>query len=134
MQALFFVGDFDVDMMEQKVIALMSDIPAVENPEPKQTIVIAPNDEPMVVHHAPTRNCTGTNVTLYIKREPIPTEYNKTPDVAMLDMLDRFMMTIADERFSDIAQKPDAPFISGGMYSGYMVNAMDVTLVQANAP
>ena len=57
-------------------------------------------------------------MTLYIKREPIPTEYNKTPDVAMLDMLDRFMMTIADERFSDIAQKPDAPFISGGMYSG----------------
>ena len=51
----------------------------------------------------------------------------------MLDMLDRFMMTIADDRFSDIAQKPDAPFISGGMYSGYMVNAMDVTLVQANA-
>ena len=30
MQALFIVGDFDVDMMEQKVIALMSDIPARE--------------------------------------------------------------------------------------------------------
>lgn len=132
MQALFIVGDFDVDMMEQKVIALMSDIPAVENPEPKQTIVIAPNDEP-IVGIITDPEITGTNVTLYIKREPIPTEYNKTPDVAMLDMLDRFMMTIADERFSDIAQKPDAPFISGGMYSGYMVNAMDVTLVQANA-
>ncbi len=132
MQALFIVGDFDVDMMEQKVIALMSDIPAVENPEPKQTIVIAPNDEP-IVGIITDPELTGTNVTLYIKREPIPTEYNKTPDVAMLDMLDRFMMTIADERFSDIAQKPDAPFISGGMYSGYMVNAMDVTLVQANA-
>src|SRR5699024_5651345 len=34
MQAIMIVGDFDVDMMEQKVIALMSDIPAVENPEP----------------------------------------------------------------------------------------------------
>ena len=116
MQALFIVGDFDVDMMEQKVIALMSDIPAVENPEPKQTIVIAPNDEP-IVGIITDPELTGTNVTLYIKREPIPTEYNKTPDVAMLDMLDRFMMTIADERFSDIAQKPDAPFISGGMVS-----------------
>lgn len=132
MQAIMIVGDFDVDMMEQKVIALMSDIPAVENPEPKQEIVVAPNEEP-VVGIITDPELTGTNVTLYIKRDPMPREYNKTADVALLDMLDQFMMTIADERLSDIAQKPDAPFVSAGMYSGYMVNAMDVTLVQANA-
>lgn len=132
MQAIMIVGDFDVDMMEQKVIALMSDIPAVENPEPKQEIVVAPNEEP-VVGIITDPELTGTNVTLYIKRDPMPREYNKTADVALLDMLDQFMMTIADERLSDIAQKPDAPFVSAGMYSGYMVNAMDATLVQANA-
>lgn len=132
MQAIFIVGDFDVDMMEKKVVALMSGIPAVENPEAKQQIAFVANDEP-VVGIITDPELTSTNVTLYIKREPIPTEYNKTPDAALLDLLDQFMMTIADERFSDIARQPNAPFVSGGMYSGHMNNVMEVTLVQANA-
>lgn len=132
MQALMIVGDFDVDMMEQKVIALMSGIPAVENPEPKDVIVIAPNEEP-IVGVITDPELTKTEVALYIKRDAMPIEYNKTPDVALLDMLDRFFMTIADERLADIAQKPDAPFTSASSYSGGLINPMDATVFQASA-
>lgn len=131
-QALMIVGDFDVDMMEQKVIAMMSGIPAVENPEPKEVVVVPANEEP-VVGIITDPELTGTNVSIYIKREPIPREYNKTPDVALFDMLDRFFMTIAEERLSDVADKPDAPFISGSAYSGGIVNAADVTSLGARA-
>lgn len=131
-QALMIVGDFDVDMMEQKVIALMSGIPAVENPEPKEVVVVAPNEEP-IVGVVTDPELTSTDVTLYIKREPIPREYNKTPDVALLDMLDRFMMRIADERLADVANQPDAPFISASSVSTNMVNSLDVTVFGAKA-
>ena len=132
MQAIIIVGDFDVDQMEQKVIALMSEIPAVENPEPKEKIVIPANEEP-IVGVITDPELTSTTVTLYIKREPVPYEYNKTVDVAMLDMLDGLMMTIADERFRDIAQQQNAPFLFAGKLSGAMIDAMDITMVQATA-
>ncbi len=132
MQAIIVVGDFDVDEMEKKVIATMSDIPAVENPEQKEEIVIPGNEEP-IVGIITDPELTGTSATLYIKRDPIPAMYNNTVDAIFIDLLDTFMYTITDERMSDIAMQPNAPFTSGGMYSGELIEPMDVTLVQANA-
>lgn len=133
MQAILIVGDFDVDEMEQKVIKLMSSIPAVENPEPKAEITVPIENAEPIVAVLTDPELTKTKATLYIKREPVPVEFNKTPDVALMDLLDQFMMTIADERFSDIAQQPDAPFISGGMYSGYNIRPMDIVMTTVSA-
>ena len=47
-QCIVVVGDFDVDEMEQKVIATMSDIPAVENPEAIEYIPIPVNETPAI--------------------------------------------------------------------------------------
>lgn len=132
MQAILVVGDIDVDAVEQKIINLFSSIPAVENPEPKAVITMESNEEP-IVGIVTDPELTNTEVTLYIKRQPVPKEYNKTVDVALFDMLDRFFMTIADERLYDIAMQPNAPFISAGLSSGYMNQAMDVTMVMARA-
>ncbi len=133
MQAILIVGDFDVDQMEQKVVKLMSSIPAVENPEPKAEIAVPIQNEEPIIGVLTDPELTSTEVALYIKREPVPVEFNKTPDVALMDMLDQFMMVIANERFSDIAQQPNAPFISGGMYSGYNIRPMDIVMIQASA-
>lgn len=133
MQAILIVGDFDVDEMEQKVIKTMSSIPAVENPEPKAEITVPIENAEPIVAVLTDPELTNTKVTLYIKRESVPVEFNKTPDVALMDLLDQFMMTIADERFSDIAQQPNAPFISGGMYSGYNIRPMDIVMTAVSA-
>lgn len=130
MQAIMVVGDFDVDMMEQKVKTLMSTIPAVENPEAKQ-VVLVPNNEAPIVGIVTDPELTSTSVSLYIKREPMPREYRKTPDFLALDLVSDYLMVIANERLSDIAQKPNAPFTSADMYCGGMVNTMDITAAQA---
>ena len=125
MQAIVIVGDINVDQMEQKVINLMSTIPAVENPEPKAKITVPIHNEEPIVAVLTDPELTGTSVSLYIKRDPVPIEFNKTPDVALIDMLDRFMVIIGNERFNDLAQQPNAPFIAGGMDSGYNIQEMD---------
>lgn len=132
MQAIIAVGDFDVDQMEQKIKATMSSIPAVQNPEPKQAVVFPANAEP-VVGIITDPELTSTSVTVYYKREPIPTQFKNTDVAELLNIVNHLIMTIVDERMADIAQKPNAPFIGGGAYIGDYVNAMDIAAGMANA-
>lgn len=132
MQAIIVVGDFDVDQMEQKIKKTFSDIPAVQNPEAKQPGVFPANAEP-VVGIITDPELTTTNVTVIYKRQPIPTEFNNTDVAELLNIADNLIMTIVDERMADIAQQPNAPFLSGGMYIGEYVKAMDVTMALATA-
>ena len=133
MQAIIIIGDLDVDVVEQKVIALFSSIPAVENPEPKAVIEFEGNEEP-IIGVITDPELTKTNVSLYIKREPIPTEYNNTPDAILINLVDMFMSSIASERLSDISREPDAPFVSAYAYSGgSAAQIVDVTVFDATA-
>lgn len=117
MQAIIVVGDIDVDKMEKKIVELFSSIPAVENPEPKAVITMEPNDEPIIAVLTDPE-LTSSDVTLYVKREPIPMEFNKTPQAVLISILDVFMANIANERLSDIAREPNAPFLSAYAYNG----------------
>lgn len=47
LQAVIVVGDFDVDRMEQKVKSVMSRLPRVENPAPKEIYTVPGNDRPL---------------------------------------------------------------------------------------
>lgn len=132
LQAVIAVGDFDVDEMEAKIKKVMADIPPVENPEPKDYIVIPANDEP-VTGVITDPELTGTSVNIYVKRPAIPQEYNNTFDVAILNMLDTYIATIANERLNDIAQKPGAPFISARLSNTNMTVSTDAVQLTANA-
>ena len=132
-QAIVVVGDFDVDMMERKLKAVMADIPAVENPEPKEYISIPDNVEP-IVGVITDPELTSTSVEVTIKRPALPFEYNNTLTVAIMDMLDNFIRTISNERMRDITQKPGAPFISGSISSGgSLTRTTDSSNAYANA-
>lgn len=132
-QAIVVVGDFDVDMMEQKIKTIMADIPAVENPEPKEYISIPDNVEP-IVGVITDPELTSTSVEVYIKRPALPHEYNNTFVVATMNMLDTYIRTMASERMRDITQKPGAPFISGSISSGgSIVTTTDAVIGRANA-
>ncbi len=132
-QAIIVVGDFDVDMMEQKIKAVMADIPAVENPEPKEYISIPDNVEP-IVGVITDPELTSTSVEVYIKRAALPLEYNNTFMVATMGMLDSYIRTMASERMRDITQKPGAPFLSGSISSGgSIVSTTDAVIGRATA-
>ncbi len=129
-QALIIVGDFDVDEMEAKIKKVMADIPAVENPEAKQTITIADNVEPIVgVFTDPEQ--TRTIVKMFYKSQPIPTEYRNTVQAYAQKILDYFLVYITNDRLQELAMQPGAKFTSAGMQYYNAVNAIDMLRVQA---
>ncbi len=124
-QCIVVVGDFDVDEMEQKVIATMSDIPAVENPEAIEYIPIPVNEKPAIgIFTDP--ELTESSVEFIVRSEPMPNELNNTVVYELYSLLDSFLSSIVNERLNDIAQKPGAPFIGAGYYAGNITRSMDI--------
>ncbi len=129
-QCIVVVGDFDVDEMEQKVIATMSDIPAVENPEAIEYIPIPVNEKPAIgIFTDP--ELTETSVELMARREAWPKEMNNTLAYELYSIVDSFIATIVNERLNDMAQKPGAPFIGAGYYGGNITASMDLIEIYA---
>ena len=130
LQAVVVVGDFDADWMVEKIKKVMADIPAVDNPEPKQVIKIAGNDEPMVCV-ATDPEMTSTRVTMMIKHDPVPKEMNNTIQAFVADMMIEMIGSMLSNRLSDISQQPNAPFVAAGSGYGSLTDHQDV--VQAIA-
>lgn len=129
-QCIVVVGDFDVDEMEQKVIATMSDIPAVENPEAIEYIPIPVNEKPAIgIFTDP--ELTETSVELMARREAWPKEMNNTLAYELYSIIDSFIATIVNERLNDMSQKPGAPFIGAGYYGGNITASMDLIEIYA---
>ena len=124
-QCIVVIGDFDVDEMEQKVIATMSDIPAVENPEAIEYIPIPVNEKPAIgIFTDP--ELTESSVEFIVRSEPMPKEMNNTIIYELYSLLDSFVSTIVNERLNDMAQKPGAPFLGAGYYGGNVTMSMDI--------
>ena len=129
-QCIVVVGDFDVDEMEQKVIATMSSIPAVENPEAIPYMPIPANEKPAIgIFTDP--ELTETSVEIIARREAWPSEMNNLLAYELYSIIDSFISTIVNERLSDMAQKPGAPFIGAGYYGGNVTNSMDIIEIYA---
>ena len=129
-QCIVVVGDFDVNEMEQKVIATMSSIPAVENPEAIPYMPIPANEKPAIgIFTDP--ELTETSVEIIARREAWPSEMNNLLAYELYSIIDSFISTIVNERLSDMAQKPGAPFIGAGYYGGNVTNSMDIIEIYA---
>ncbi len=129
-QCIVVIGDFDVDEMEQKVIATMSTIPAVENPEAIEYIPIPANETPAIgIFTDP--ELTESSVEFIARREAWPKELNNTLAYELYAIIDSFIATIVNERLGDMAQQPNAPFIGAGYYGGAITQSMDIIEVYA---
>ena len=132
LQAIIVVGDFDVDMMEAKIKTVMADIPAVENPEEKVLYFIPENEEP-IVGIVTDRELTESSVEVIYKRDSFEPEDNNTMMVQLYNVLDNLTTSITNERFRDIAQKPNAPFISASIGNGSLSETCDAMIASADA-
>ena len=129
-QCIVVVGDFDVDEMEQKVIATMSSIPAVENPEAIPYMPIPTNDVPAIgIFTDP--ELTESSVEIIARREAWAPEMNNLLAYELYSIIDSFIATIVNERLSDMAQKPGAPFVGAGFYGGNITASMDLVEIYA---
>ncbi len=74
LQGIAVIGDVDVDEMEQKIIALFSDIEAVENPKPRTYPEIPDNEVPRYIL-ATSKALTTSNISISYRRKHV-TENN----------------------------------------------------------
>ena len=114
MQAVVVVGDFDVDMMEQKIKATFGSIPAPETPTVKPIIPIPGNTEPIVAVMTDPE-ASSSSIEMLWKGDAMPKEMNGTDVAFMLDIVKSVIGNVFDERMEAITASPNAPFIGGDL-------------------
>lgn len=132
MQALVVVGDFDVDEVEAKIKKTFADIPAAENPKEKDIILIPENKEP-IIGIITDKELTTTDIAAYWKSEPLPEEMNSTTIGLLTDLLKDIISSAMNERFNDLSNKSDSPFIAGGFGFGSLCETCEATVSQVTA-
>jgi zinc protease len=124
LQAVIIVGDIDVEKMEQKVIALFSEIPKHENPKERYDIEIPDNEEPLIgVVTDPEAN--NIMIQVYFKHDIVEPE-QKDQSYLILTLMKDFCISMLNNRFSELVQKPDPPFVVGQCYYGSLSRTKDM--------
>ncbi|MDR3286445.1 MAG: insulinase family protein [Prevotellaceae bacterium] len=132
LQCVVVIGDFDADVVVEKIKTIFADVKAVENPEAKAVIPLPKNVEPIAGVNTDIEY-TSTDITIYIKHDPTPKEAGNTMSVYSMDIIKSLINRMASTRLREITQKPNAPFISG-YTSGYrMTTTCDAVVMSATA-
>ena len=120
LQALIIVGDIDVDQIEGKIKKMFTDIPASVNPAPKEEPIVPNNSKP-IISIAKDKEMPNTLLSIYYKHDKIPEALKGTIADLVVSYAKNVVSIAMSERFSEISQKPDPPFIaafaSDGDYS-----------------
>ena len=122
-QAVIVVGDVDVDKVEQKIKDLFGSIPAAEVAVKNEPALPA-NAEP-IVGIITDPEAQNSRIDILWKHDPIPTQFQNTDVAYMNDLLLSIISNIMDERFNDIAARPDAPFFAAGLFTRDLCNVCE---------
>ena len=123
LQAVVIVGDFDADMMENKVKTLFSTLTNPENMKEKVEFNVPDNIEPIIkVYKDP--ELTSSSAMLYIK---YPRKFDKTnrntEEYVRYGLATGYISAMLSARFREAQQLPDAKFL--GASAGFTSFAGD---------
>lgn len=124
LQAILVVGDIDVDQVEAKLKTLFSDIPKKENAGERPVYEIADNDEPIVAI-VTDPEARVTQMALEYKKDPLPDDVKKSINGYLFNAANNLISFMINNRFSEITQQADAPFIAGFGSYGNLVKSKD---------
>ena len=129
MQAVIVVGDFDVDMMEQKIKNTFSSIPAPETPTVKPIIPVPGNEEPIVAIITDPE-ATVSSIQLIWKGDAMPKEYASTDVAFMTDIIKMIISDAFAERIEAITASSTAPFLNGSVGISSLVEGTDAVMAE----
>ena len=113
-QAVVVVGDIDVDKIEQKIKSMMADIPAPAADAAKKDVIVIPDNDEPIVSIFTDPEMQRSSLQIHYKSQAMPKQMNNTVTYEMMNILKSYISAMINERLSDIARKPNAPFISAG--------------------
>jgi zinc protease len=123
-QAILVVGDVDVDKVEAKIKALFADIPKKVNPAERIIYKIDDNTEPIIAL-VKDPEAKMTRIELEYKHDKIPAELKLSMNGYMIGIVNSLISTMMGNRFDEITQQADAPFVGGYAYYGELVKSKD---------
>ena len=119
LQAVAVVGDIDVDYVENKLKELMSDVPASPADAAQKEVIVVPDNEAPIVSVFTDPEMSNSVVNYIFKRgNLVPKQYANTIYAEMMNVATILMTRMGNARLSEIAMKPDAPFVGAGMSDG----------------
>jgi zinc protease len=131
LQAIVVVGDIDPEVIEAKLRELFKDIPAHENPKPKEEILLPENEEPIVgiIIDPETR----MSQVQFVVKYPLltPRMVRRYGAGFMNDLAVDLVNAVFSERFDDIRKKADAPFFAGGAAFTNLILTSDALMASA---
>ncbi len=121
-QAIIVVGDIDVDYTENKIKEMFSHIEMPANPVALESVPVPDNAEPIVIVEKDKEHRMNS-IELMIKHEAIPEQLKNTPAYLVIQYVNEMINDMLNERFTDLAKKPDAPFVSASASYGSFIVA-----------
>ena len=116
-QAIIVVGNVDVAYIEKKIKELFGGIKMPQNPAPVVDEVVPDNAEPIYIIEK-DKEQQRNMASLMFKHEVFPDSLKNTMAYLMQNYLKNVSMSMLNARFSEMAQKPDCPFVSASASDG----------------
>lgn len=114
-QGIVIVGDFDVDVMEKKVIDLFSKIEMPENAAERTYPPVSDNVEPKYITFEDPE-LQRTLIQLSFKKEKLPFELRNTDlGYYLTYVVESITSAMINNRLSEMSQKADCPFVYAGV-------------------
>ncbi len=128
LQAIIVVGDIDADKIEAKIKTMFSDIPRMPNYGERPVHELADNDEPIIAVITDPE-ARYTTIQFDYKKNPMPTEIKESISGYAFHISNSLISTMINNRFSEITQEADAPFVAGFAYYGNLVRPKDAFIL-----
>ena len=117
LQGIIIVGDVDVDKVEEKVKTLFSKIEMPVDAA-ERVYYPVPDNEETIVSIATDKEATNTSLMLFYKHEPLPDEIKLSQAGFVLNYIKNVTSSMMNDRFQEITQKPNAPFLGAYAFDG----------------
>ncbi|MCP9611065.1 M16 family metallopeptidase [Coprobacter tertius] len=131
-QGIIVVGDINAEKVEAEIKKIFGAIPMPANAAERIYYTVPDNKEPIVVV-GKDKEATSTGVMVFFKHEPIPKELKATIAGIAQAYIQAVANMMINARLSEIAQKPDAPFLRAYTYDGnfFVSKTKDAFTVEA---
>jgi zinc protease len=130
LQAILVVGDVDVDKMEAKIKTLFSAISKKSNAGERPIYTVTDNDSPIVALVS-DKEARMTSIRLDYKHDKIPAEVKLSIQGYVKGVIDNLISAIIGERFDEMTQQANAPFVRAYSYYGGLVKSKDAFILLA---
>ena len=124
LQAILIVGDVDVDKVEAKIKSLFKDIPKKENEAERIVYPIADNQKP-IVSVVKDKEARMTRIELEYKHDKLPDNIKLSMNGYAFNTINGLISTMIGNRFEEITQQADAPFVGAYANYGELVKSKD---------